>query len=557
MAVDEPTSRFRSWALYRRFYRGSERWVVLAVVGALVSSALVVPLSLLIRRVFDEGLDPAGDTALAPLVGAMAVVIVSQAALGAAVSLLMVWTTARATASLRYELIDRLQHIDRTRFMADEPARLHAILVADSNRAGRLARAVVGGIVPNAVTLAFIVPYLFWINPLLSTILAVVVPLTYGVDRALRNRVEAGARDDRQAFHRYDMAISRALRIWDLTVAQTAEDEERRRVIDRIDRRADAMVHLERWSAGYRALQSVIVGTTGLIALLVGGLAVRSGSMTTGSLISYFVVLVLAQGAARRLLGAMPGVLAGHEVLTSLSDWLGPLRPADLVEPRDPTFEPDGSFRFDGVRFAYPELPLILDDVTVSVEAGDFVALSGPNGSGKTTLINLLLGWYRPAGGVITVAGRALEGGRVAQWRERVALVQQEPRFFAGTVRDNLRYGCAARTDDELWAAARIATADTVIEQLDDGLDTVISEDGMNLSGGERQRLALTRGIVRDPLLLVLDEPTNHLDRGSVERLVANVEQLQERPTIVLITHDDGLLARADRVIDLRVPVLP
>ncbi|MEM9609899.1 MAG: ABC transporter ATP-binding protein, partial [Actinomycetota bacterium] len=499
---------------------------------------------------------PDADAALPPLIGGMAGVIVAQAALGAAVSLLMVWTTARATASLRYELIDRLQGIDRTRFMADEPARLHAILVADSNRAGRLARAVVSGIVPNAVTLAFIVPYLFWINPLLSSILAVVVPVTYGVDRALRSRVETSAREDREAFHRFDVSISRALRIWDLTVAQTAEREERRRVTDRIDGRADAMVHLERWSAGYRALQSVIVGMTGLIALLVGGVAVRSGSMTTGSLISYFVVLVLAQGAARRLLGAMPGVLAGNEVLASLSDWLGPEGRVDPIEPADPTFEPDGSFRFDGVRFAYPELPPILDDMTVSVGAGEFVALSGPNGSGKTTMINLLLGWYRPQRGSITVAGRPLGGGRVGQWRERVALVQQEPRFFAGTVRDNLLYGSGTRTDGELWAAARIATADTVIEQLDDGLNTELAEDGMNLSGGERQRLALARGIVRDPLLLVLDEPTNHLDRGSVERLVENVEQLRERPTIVLITHDQGLLARADRVIDLRVPAL-
>jgi ATP-binding cassette subfamily C protein CydD len=239
-----------------------------------------------------------------------------------------------------------------------------------------------------------------------------------------------------------------------------------------------------------------------------------------------------------------------------------PLRGA---EPREAGFEaapPDpgsGSARsrpgeavrvgLRAVTVRYPGRPLpALDRVDLDLRPGELVAVVGASGAGKTTLGRVLVGLTRPDEGLVLAEGRALADADLDWWRERVAWASQHPVLLPGTVAANLALGRPAAGPAEIEEAARLAGADRFVRRLPAGYDTVVGPGGHGLSAGQRQRLGLARALLRDAPLLVLDEPTVHLDPAAADRVAATVEALRGTRTILLITHDPDLAARADRI---------
>jgi ATP-binding cassette subfamily C protein CydCD len=177
------------------------------------------------------------------------------------------------------------------------------------------------------------------------------------------------------------------------------------------------------------------------------------------------------------------------------------------------------------------------------------VALVGPSGAGKTTLGRVLLGLTRPDEGAVLVGGRPLGDADLDQWRHRVAWASQHPAVIPGTVAANVALGRPGAGRAAIEEAARLAGADGFVRRLPEGYATVVGSGGRGLSAGQRQRLGLARALLRDADLLVLDEPTVHLDRAAAARVAATVETLRGTRTVLLITHDHDLAARADRVL--------
>jgi subfamily B ATP-binding cassette protein MsbA len=216
---------------------------------------------------------------------------------------------------------------------------------------------------------------------------------------------------------------------------------------------------------------------------------------------------------------------------------------------RDPP-EPVGTVAFEDVSFAYePDKP-VLKGVSFEVRRGEFVGVVGPSGAGKSTVVSLLARVYEPDGGRITADGVPIDEMPVRAWRERVAMVRQDPHIFNDTLRYNLTTG---REVDEraLEEAAETACVTEFLDSLPDGYDTVLGDDGVKLSGGQRQRVALARALLTDAELLVLDEATSDLDSG-LEREVhaALVESAAER-TVVAIAHRLSTVRDADRILTM------
>jgi subfamily B ATP-binding cassette protein MsbA len=210
------------------------------------------------------------------------------------------------------------------------------------------------------------------------------------------------------------------------------------------------------------------------------------------------------------------------------------------------------SLEFRNVTFQYEgsERPA-LADVTLTVEAGTVLALVGSSGSGKTTLVSLVPRFYDPTEGAVLIDGQDIRGYRLASLRRQIGIVSQETVLFDESVRNNIAYGRAGATDDEVIGAAKQAYAHDFIQRLPDGYATLIGENGVKLSGGERQRLAIARALLRDPPILILDEATSSLDSESERIVQLALANLMKHRTTLVIAHRLSTVQNADRIVVL------
>jgi ATP-binding cassette subfamily B protein len=291
-------------------------------------------------------------------------------------------------------------------------------------------------------------------------------------------------------------------------------------------------------------------GVAGVLWL--GAQSVRSGTMSPGALTQFLFLAVIAASAVGALGEVWGDVQKAAGAMERISELLA-ARPA-IAAPAHPIALPvpaRGEIAFDNVDFHYPgraDLPA-LNGFNLRIRPGETVALVGPSGAGKSTVLRLLLRFYDPQGGTIRLDGVNLRDADPTEVRRRLALVAQDASLFSGSALDNIRFGRAEATDEEVRAAARAAEAEDFLNALPEGLSGSLGERGKSLSGGQRQRLAIARALVRQAPILLLDEATSALDAEN-ERLVqlALHEAMKGRTTLV-IAHRLATVLRADRIV--------
>jgi ATP-binding cassette subfamily B protein len=307
-----------------------------------------------------------------------------------------------------------------------------------------------------------------------------------------------------------------------------------------------------------RAAMTVIViflVFAGIVGVMwVGAHDVRAGVMTPGELVQfviYAIMVAAAVGALSEVWGELQRAAGATERLVEL------LGTTDTVrDPDHPVALPRplrGEIAFEDVGFAYPTRPgaAVLGGIGLHIRPGETVALVGPSGAGKTTILQLILRFYDPEAGRITLDGIDLRDMARADFRGAMALVPQDPVIFSTSARENIRFGRPDATDAEVEAAARAAAAHDFIARLPEGYATVLGERGMLLSGGQRQRVAIARAILRDAPVLLLDEATSALDAESERAVQAAVERLAEGRTTIVVAHRLATVKRADRIVVL------
>ncbi|CAN8095796.1 unnamed protein product [Discula destructiva] len=289
-----------------------------------------------------------------------------------------------------------------------------------------------------------------------------------------------------------------------------------------------------------------------LALLVVGGNLVRTGAMTMGDLTSFMMYTVYAGSSLFGVSGFYSELMKGVGAASRLFE-LQDRHPTIPATVGKKVTSAQGPIKFTGVSFAYPTRPAvnIFNNLDFEIPSGTNVCIVGPSGGGKSTVASLLLRFYNPTEGTITINGVDIKDVNVKSLRRRIGMVAQEPVLFSGSIAENIAYGIpkAARTD--IIAAARKANCG-FISDFPDGLETQVGARGAQLSGGQKQRIAIARALLKDPDILILDEATSALDAES-ETLVnaALAALLQGRSTTISIAHRLSTIKRSDKIIVL------
>jgi ATP-binding cassette, subfamily B, bacterial len=289
----------------------------------------------------------------------------------------------------------------------------------------------------------------------------------------------------------------------------------------------------------------------GLLVLAVGAYEMYEGHLTVGALVAFLGSVGSLYSPIKSLAkasGRFQRAAAGAQRVLELLD-----TPSLVVERPNarPLAHVTGSLEFSNVRFAYPDGPEVLHDISFKIEPGETVALVGPNGSGKSTLINLALRLYDPSEGKVLIDGADLRDVTLASLRRAITVVFQEPGIFRGTISENMRYGRPDASDESFTAMAQAAHIHTVATALPRGYATAVGPRGSWLSGGQRQRLALSRAFLRNAPILLLDEATASVDSETEELIGDAIALFAGRKTILLVSHRLSSVRRADRVVVL------
>lgn len=208
-----------------------------------------------------------------------------------------------------------------------------------------------------------------------------------------------------------------------------------------------------------------------------------------------------------------------------------------------------GDIAYNHVSFEYSDGKNVLNHINLSIKAGETVAFVGPSGAGKTTICNLLPRFYDVSAGEITIDGENIKRFTLPSLRAQIGVVQQDVFLFSGTVRENIAYGKLDASDEEIEHVVKLAHLSKVVEEMPDGLDTIIGERGVKLSGGQKQRLAIARMFLKNPPILILDEATSALDTETEQVIQASLEELAEGRTTLIIAHRLATIKHADRII--------
>jgi ATP-binding cassette subfamily B protein len=535
-------------APYVARYRGRAFLAFIALTIAALTT-LIVPVA--VRRMIDFGFSPEGIALINSYFSVMIAVVAVLAGASAARHYLVMTIGERIVADLRRDVFAHLISLSPSFFDSARSGELISRLTADTTQIKAAVGSSVSIALRNMMLFIGATAMMVITSPRLSGFVLLAIPLIViplvAFGRWVR-RLSRNAQDTLAEATAYASELVGGIRT---VQAYTNEKLANARFGGEVEQAYRAARDSTKARAVLTAIIIFIVFTSVVMILWVGSHDVLTGSISPGRLGQFVLYAAFAAAGLGQLSEVWGEVSAASgaaerlfEILHVKSSIAAPASPRALPVPAR------GDVVLDHVSFAYPTRPdaLAVDNVSLSVRAGEKVAIVGPSGAGKSTLFHLLLRFYDPAGGTISFDGIAIRDADPREVRARVALVPQDSVVFAASARENIRFGRPDATDAEVERAAEQAHATEFIRRLPDGFEAQLGERGVTLSGGQRQRIAIARAILRDAPLLLLDEATSSLDAESETLVQTALEELMRHRTTLVIAHRLATVLSCDRI---------
>ncbi len=533
------------------FFAPYRRYLILAVLALLLTAGVSLVLPLAARRVVDGF--GAGDVEILDTYFLGAIGIAAIFALGTGLRYYIVTRLGeRVVADIRKAVFDRMIAMSPAYYEKLMTGEVLSRITTDTTLILTVVSSSVSWFLRNILLFFGGLALMLWTSAKLTGLVLLIVPVIILPILFLGRRLRALSRENQDLVANSSANASEALQAVQTVQAFTHESSSRAQFAQITE---DSYISAKK-RISVRALITMIiifVVFSGILGVLwIGARDVRGGVTTAGELVQFLIYagIVASSTAAlselwselQRAAGATERLM---ELLGAVDSVQDPATPKTL--PREAATE----IVFDDVTFSYPARPeqAALDAVSFTVAAGETVALVGPSGAGKSTVTQLLLRFFDPQSGTITMGGLDLKDLARTEFRRSIALVPQEPIIFGDTARANIRFGRPDATDAEVEEAAKAAAAHDFLTALPDGYDTFVGERGVMLSGGQKQRIAIARAILRDAPVLLLDEATSALDAESEAAVQAAVERLSQDRTTLVVAHRLATVKTADRII--------
>ena len=392
-------------------------------------------------------------------------------------------------------------------------------------------------------------------DPGLTLLALAVAPVMAVSARFFGPRMKRRTKRSREAQSRLMSFVHQTLTAMPAVQAFGTESRNRHRYQDLADQSVATTMHGKVTSGSYGMVNALITASGTAVVMFVAGQRVLAGKLTVGDLMLFLPYLRMMQGSIKGLLGIYGKLKSVEAKIDRVMEVLDaddevPEAPDAKALPARPLGQ-GAHVVIEAVTFGYePDRP-VLQDVTIEARPGQTIALVGPTGAGKTTVASLIPRFFDPWQGRVLFDGHDVRQLRLANLRQQIALVLQDPFLLPLSVAQNIAYGRPDAAEQEIINAAQAANADEFIEQLPDGYDTVIAERGATLSGGQKQRLAIARALLVDAPVLILDEPTSALDAQTESLLLQALERLMVGRTTFIIAHRLSTIRPADQIVVL------
>jgi len=407
-------------------------------------------------------------------------------------------------------------------------------------------------IISAIVLLAGMLLILYPLDPVLTLLSMSIVPFLFLSIALFNRRIGDAATEVRDADSQVYSIVQWAISSMKVVQAFTKEEEEYHRFMGASRTSLGFTLRLYNWQTLYSGVVNTLIAAGTALVIYVGARSVLSGTLSIGQLIvfiSYLAQLYVPVNQLTQSWGLIASARISARRVFEILETEADLKDGPLTLSREGAH---GAIEWRDVSFRYRAETPVLRSIDLVVEPGMKVALVGATGAGKSTMLGLLPRFFDPSAGAITIDGVDIREFTLKSLRQQIAMVLQPPLIFPISLRDNLAYGRADATSEEIEAAARLANIHTMIMGMPQGYDTVIGESGATLSEGEKQRMTIARALLRDAPILILDEPTSALDVETEAQVMDGIKRLTSGRTTFIIAHRLSTIRNCDLILVLR-----
>ncbi|WP_440897733.1 ABC transporter ATP-binding protein [Amphibacillus sp. Q70] len=455
-------------------------------------------------------------------------------------------------AGLRSTLIRKLQHLSISYHSELQSGRLQAKVLRDVEMIEMMSKQIMLGVLPALMNIIVAIAITASRSLTVVSFYLIAIPISVILVYFFRGKLSSKNREFRQQVEEMSGQVAETVEMIPMTRAHGLEQVEINKIDSLVQNVRGKGYKLDILEAFFGATNWVSFQLFQVLCLLFTVYLAFNGSIPVGDIVlyqSYFTSILMSISA---VINIYPQLARGFESIHSVSEILF-AQDVQEYQGKQKIKKITGQITFESIYFHYRDTDQhVLSDFSLHVKSGESIAFVGESGAGKSTILNLITGFYRPTEGRILVDDQPMEDLNMQKYRQRLAVVPQNTILFSGTIRENITYGLAEVTEEQIKEAIEMANLTNVMDELPEGLDTKIGEHGDRMSGGQRQRVSIARAFIRNPDLIILDEATSALDNQSEQLIQQSMSQLRKGKTTFIVAHRLSTIRDVDRIVVMK-----